>query len=136
MLLACGLFAQSWDGLNGLRPGEPVRVVDTNRVEHSGTFTAVSPTAISLHTRKGEVSVERTRVRRVQIRSTSRRLRNALIGAAIGVAVGLTVDQTLGARLRNESDESGRTNTYFAPIALFGGLAGAFPAYRTVYKGP
>lgn len=133
----CGLslFAQSWDGLHGLKPGERVNVLDAAGQEHKGTFAAVSDDAISLDTAKGQVAIGRPQVRRVQVRSSSRRVRNLLIGVAVGAAVGATVDQTLGVYFRNESGESAGTRavSYVAPIALFGGL-GALPAYRTVYR--
>jgi hypothetical protein len=138
--LCCGLplQAQSWDALRSLNPGDRVKVLETGGQEHSGVFARFSPNAISLTAGHNEVSVERSRVRRVQLRSGARRARRVLIGAAIGVAVGLTVDQTLGAYLRNESGEGtgSRAITYIAPIALFGGIAGAFPAYRTIYRAP
>jgi hypothetical protein len=121
--------------LTGLKPGVRVNVLDSSGEEHRGTFTAVSDAAISLETGKGQISIERPRVRRIQVRSNSRRTRNVLLGVAIGVTVGVIVDQTAGAYLRNESGESSgaRAVSYIAPIALFGGL-GAIPAYRTVYR--
>jgi hypothetical protein len=137
MLMACGvpLSAQSWDALRALKPGDAVNVLDTTGKERKGGFTAFSTDAISLQTRGGEVSIERARVRRVQVRSNALRARIAVIGVGIGVAVGVAVDQTLGAYLRNEGGQSGggRAVTYIAPIALFGGL-GALPAYRTIYR--
>lgn len=136
-LLTCGiaLRAQSWDELRGLNPGDRVKVVDTSGQQHKGVFTAVSADAISLEKDNSQIAIERSRVRRVQVRSTSRRVRNALIWSGIGVAVGATLDQTLGTYIRNESQESGgaRALTYIAPIALFGGITAARPAYRTVY---
>ena len=54
------------------------------------------------------MAIERTRVRRVQVKSASRRVRNIVIGAAIGLAVGLVADQTLGTYLRNEAGEQWR----------------------------
>lgn len=136
-LLACGLplSAQSWDALRELKPGEAISVLDTTGHQRKGAFTAFSTDAIKLQTGGGEVSIENARVRRVQVRSKARRVRNAVIGLAIGVAVGVAVDQTLGTYLRNEGGQSGggRAVTYIAPIALFGGL-GALPAYRTLYR--
>ena len=71
----------------------------------------------------------------MEVRCNARRTRNLLIGLGIGVAVGVTADQTVGAYVRNESNESAgaRAITYLAPIALFGAI-GALPAYRTIYK--
>jgi hypothetical protein len=80
------------------------------------------------------IAIERNKVRRVQVRSGARRVRNLVIGAAIGLAVGVTVDQTVGAYLRNETGDSGRGITYAAPIVVFGGIGAALPGYRTVYR--
>ena len=96
----------------------------------------VTADTISLASGTGTVTIEKARVRRVQVRSGSRRVRNAIIGAAIGVAVEVVIDQTVGAYVRNETGETtgARAGTYLAPVALFGGLGCAFPAYRTVYR--
>ncbi len=136
-LLACGVpvRAQSWDALRELRPGDQVKILDAAGNENKGAFAAFANDSVSVRSGRGSVvAVERARVHRVQVRSRSRRVRNALIGAAIGVAVGVAVDQTLGAYLRNETGESGRAVTYIAPIALFGAVAAAMPAYRTIYR--
>ncbi|PYT16240.1 MAG: hypothetical protein DMG59_11005 [Acidobacteria bacterium] len=139
-LLACGLLvsAQSWDTLRRLNPGDRVKVRDVSGQEHKGAFVSLSADNISITTGKSEMAIERSRVRRVELRSGSRRARNAMIGAGIGFAIGLIVDQTAGAYFRNEfSEGSGaRAITYIAPTALFGGVGGAFPAYRTVYRAP
>ncbi len=130
------LGAQSWDSMSQLRPGDQIRVLEVAGTEYKGKFSAVTGEAIILRTAKNEVSVERSRVRRVQIRSGGRRVRNLLIGAAIGVAVGVVIDQTLGQYLRNESGENGgaRAVTYVAPIGVLGGIAAARPAYRTIFQ--
>ena len=134
--LSLSLSAQSWDSLRSLKSGDPIKILDTSGQESKGAFRAVTDGAITLATGKSETSVERPRVRRVQVRSGSRRVRNAVIGAAIGLAIGVTVDQTLGAYLRNETGDSGRAVTYAVPIGLFGGIGAALPGYRTVYRAP
>jgi hypothetical protein len=138
LLLACAipLRSQSWDSLRSLKSGERVYVLDSSGKEHKGTFSRVSDEAIAFTEGKSEISLQRARVRRVRIPSSSRRLRNTLIGVGIGVAVGVTTDQTLGSYLRNESAEStgARALTYVAPIALFGGIAAALPGRKTVYR--
>ncbi len=132
----CALQAQSWDNLSKLKPGDRVKVLDTSGIERKGAFAGVSADAIMLRTEGGEEAIERAKVRRVQLRSVSHRVRNAMLGAAIGVATGVAIDNTLGRYLRNETGESdaARAMTYVAPIGLFGGLAAAFPGYRTVYR--
>lgn len=136
MLLVCGLplFPQAWDALQGLQAGDRIKVLDNAGQELKGAFTAVSAESISLKSGNRDAAIERLRVRRVQLRSSSRRVRNILIGVGVGLAVGVTVDQTVGTYLRNETGESGRALTYVAPIALFGGIAAALPTYRTVYR--
>ena len=136
-LLSCAipLAAQSWEDLRGLKPGDAVKVQDKSGKEQRGAFRAVSADAISIASGNREVSIERLQVKRVQVRSAARRWRNVAIGVGIGVAVGLIADQTLGVYLRNESSESdgARAVTYIAPIGLFGAIAAAPSAYRTVY---
>jgi hypothetical protein len=137
-LIVCALplLAQSWDPVRSLAAGAQVKVRETSGTEHKGTVTAVTPDAVSISTKGGAVSVERSRVNRVQIHRSSRRPRNIAIGAAIGFAVGLTIDQTLGTYLRNESNESSaaRAVTYIAPIGIFGALGATFSSYRTIYQ--
>src|SRR3954453_9199605 len=87
-LAACA-HGQSWDSVRSLRSGEHVKIVDTNGTEHKGTLASVSADAISVSTHDREQSIERARVRKVQVRSGSRRLRNTLIGVGIGVAIGI-----------------------------------------------
>lgn len=128
------LSAQSWDTLRSLKPGDSIKILDAAGHESKGAFRAATADTITLTTGKNQTSIERPRVRRIQVRSGSRRVRNALIGAGIGLAIGVTVDQTLGAYLRNETGDSGRAITYAGPIGLFGGLGAALPAYRTVFR--
>jgi hypothetical protein len=136
IFLACAapLWAQSWDTLRGLKPGESIRVVDDGGHELRGAFAAATADSLTLRSGGGEHAIEKSKIRVVKVRSSSRRLRNLLIGVGVGVATGAVVDQTLGAALRNETGDSKRPLTYVAPIALFGGIAGALPAYRTVYR--
>ena len=132
--LACTpLAGQSWDSLRGVQ-GQHVKVIEINGEQRKGICDSVSPDSITLQIGTTRTPIERTRVRRVQVRSGMRRVRNIVIGAAIGVAVGLTVDQTVGTYLRNETGDSGRGITYAAPIVVFGGIGAALPGYRTVYR--
>jgi hypothetical protein len=140
VLFSCAipLDAQSWDGLRSLNPGDRVKVLDTSGQEQKAVFTNFSPDSIEITKGKNNLVIGRTRVRRVQQRTSSHRVRNVIIGTAIGLAIGLTVDYTLGTYLRNESGEDSgvRSITYIAPITLFGGIGAFLPAYRTVYRAP
>ena len=136
MIAALAASAQSWETLRGLKSGDFVKVEETSGQEHSGALRTVSADAISLTSSKGEVAIEKAKVRTVRVRATGRRMRNLLIGAAIGVAVGVTADNTLGTYFRNETGESGgaRALTYIAPIVIFGGIGAALPGYKTIYR--
>src|ERR1041385_8617709 len=129
-LLYCAipLTAQPWDDLRVLKTGDAVKVQSTDGNNYNGKFRSLSSSAIAIEVKRSEVSVERTRVRRVEAKSAARRWRNAAIGAGIGLAVGLLTDMTLGQYLRNEYSEGGgaRALTYIVPIGLFAGI-GAVP---------
>ncbi len=133
-ILACvPLAGQSWDALPAVQ-GQQIKVMETGGEERKGICDSVSPDSIALTNGNSRIVLDRTKVRRVQVRSGSRRVRNIVIGAAIGVAVGVTVDQTVGAYLRNETGDSGRGITYAAPIVVFAGIGAVFSGYRTVYR--
>ena len=107
-MLACAfpLYGQTWEAVTGLQPGDRVQVIDKAGTTYNGSLLSVSGEAIRVMSGKNEVSIERRQVRRVKVRSSSRRLRAALIGIGVGFAIGVTVDQTFGTYLRNESGES------------------------------
>src|SRR6476646_961005 len=115
------LAAQTWEALSVLKTDDAVKVRSTDGKEYKGKFRSVSATAIALEVKQSEMSVERTRVRRVEIKSSARRWRNVAIGVGIGFAVGLVTDLTLGQYLRNELSEGdcARALTYIVPIGLF-----------------
>lgn len=112
-----------------------MKVREPNGPEHKGTIAAVSADLVSIVTAKGTVSIEKSRVDRVQVHSSSRRPRNIAIGAGIGLGVAIAIDQTLGTLLRNEGNNSGRALTYIAPIGLFGAIGAAISPYKTIYRG-
>lgn len=136
LTILCGLplGAEPWDAVRALRPGDRIKVQEAGGPEHKGTLAAVSAEAVSVQTGKALVVVDRSRTRRVQAHSGSRRARNIAIGAAAGLAVGLVIDGTLGAYLRNEASDKGRPLFYVAPIGLFGALGAAISPYKTVYR--
>jgi hypothetical protein len=134
LILLAPAWAQSWDSLRGLRQGEAVRLTEINGPEHKGTFSAATADTVTIQSDGTPHTFEKAKVQMVKVRSSARRLRNLLIGAGIGVGAGIAVDQSLGTLLRNESGDSKRPLMYLGPIALFGGIGAAIPAYRTVYR--
>src|ERR1044071_8631316 len=119
-LASSAAFSQSWDSLRELKPGDRVVILDRTGNDHKGEFRSYTADTIRITNGKGEDAIERTKIRRVQVRASSRRLRHVLIGAGIGVGIGITVDQTFGTYFRNESGQSegARALTYVAPIAI------------------
>lgn len=133
---ALSLSAQPWDPVRNLQAGARVKVREINGPEHKGNVASVTPEAISITSPSGTVSVERTKVARVEVHRANRRVRNMAIGAGIGLAVGLVIDQTLGVRLRNEGNNSGQAITYIAPIGIFTAIGAAMSPYKTIYRAP
>lgn len=127
------LAAQSWALVQSAQ-GQHVKVFEISGQEHKGICEAVTADSLTLQAGKNRITIERTKVRRVSVRSGARRARNIAIGAAIGLAAGLVTDQTLGTFLRNEGHDSERAITYAAPIVVFGGIGAAFSGYHTVYR--
>lgn len=126
--------AQSWDVVRRLQPGDRVRVEESGGSEHKGAVTTVTADSIAIAAGKNQISLDRSRVRRVEVKQSNRRVRNLAIGAGIGLAVGVAADQTLGRYLRNEVGDSGRPLFYVVPIGLFGGIGAALAPYKTIYR--
>src|ERR1700675_3321630 len=98
--------SKAWEGLGQLNSGAVIEVVTSDRAE-KGEFVSSSTESLTIHTRRGERKFLRPEVVRVVSRSHSRRTRNVLIGVGVGAAIGLVTDQTLGAYLRNDPNQTG-----------------------------
>ena len=142
--LPCASLAQtnqaSWAILSGLRAGQNIQVVDTASRKHSGTFTSVSDTAITLRATAGEQSIQKQDVRSVRLKNTHR-LRNTLIVAGVGAGVGAGI----GAATHKSCSQGqfcldiGGRGLPAAIGAVIGGLGGAavgalLPSHSTVYS--
>src|SRR5258708_28366640 len=115
--------SKTWESLGQLKAGVPIEVVTRDHAE-KGEFVSSSTESLTIHTRHGEQRFSRPEVVRVVSRTESRRMRNALIGVGVGAAIGLITNQTLGAYLRNESNQaSARPLIWILPIAAWGGIA-------------
>ncbi len=135
VLFVTSAFGQAADILRGIQPGRAVRVTDDSGRKQTGVWKSTSGSTVVFETKKGEVSLPPSQVRRVEVRSPARRVRNIAIGAGIGVAVGAVTDNTLGVYLRNESSgDGGRALSYALPIAA-GAAIGAIPSgWVTIYR--
>ena len=113
-LAVCAFAAEKegeWQNLGKLRSGQKIDVVQTNMVQHAGTFVTFTDDAITLSVNKTELSIARNQVRRVS--SVSHRVRNGVLMGLIGM---VTLGLVEGAR----SDSQG-----VAWLAIGGLVAGA-----------
>jgi hypothetical protein len=129
----------SWDGLNALRAGEKVEVVETSLKKYTGTFTAVSEESLTLREGAAEQSIRKEDVMRVTSLAKSRRLRNALIFAAVGAGAGAGIGAAAfpchGGYL---PCATGAVAAVLGLSGFVGGAAiGAFvPSHPTIYRIP
>ena len=138
LMIPCVSRAQktpaSWDGLNALRAGDKVEVVETSLKKHTGTFAAVSEESLTLREGAAEQSIRKEDVMRVTSLAKSHRLRNAL---AFG-AVGAVASAGIGAARCSGEFMCGALTGIFGVSGFLGGAAiGAFvPSHPTIYRVP
>ena len=134
MALPCALLAQasqsSWSNLQGLQPGLKIQLIEMNSTKHSGTFLAVSDSAIRYLTDSGEQTIQKENVRTVKVMDNKHRLRNTLIFAGIGAGA--------GAGIGAASHSSGKGAAVGAVIGVFPGAAVGvlLPSHSTIYSVP
>jgi len=78
----------SWMNLRTLQPGQKIQVVELTSRKTTGKFSNVTDTAITLHEKSGEKTIQRQDVRTVRLMKNKHRLRNTLIGAGVGAGIG------------------------------------------------
>jgi hypothetical protein len=120
---------KTWDNIRAVAPGGKIRV-QTAAQKQTGTLISVDDNALRFKASDAtEVTTPRSEIIRVYSQSKSHRRRNFIIGAVTGVAIGAVTYGTLGALLRNESDEETGA-LLFVPIAVGGALGAALPTGR------
>ena len=78
----------SWMNLSTLQPEQKIQVVELTSRKTTGKFSNVTDTAITLHEKSGEKTIQRQDVRTVRLMKNKHRLRNTLIGAGVGAGIG------------------------------------------------
>ena len=133
ILCAAALAAQSdtWTRLQSIRPAQTAHVFLDDGTRHAGAFVSATDDAVVIRKSGREQSFPKTLVKRVRVRSRSKRWRNAGIGAAIGMAAAAPI----------LADDFFGTPTVYAITAgvlgIVGATAGAFiPGYDTIYRRP
>jgi hypothetical protein len=131
-ILTAGILgAQDWTGVQALRKGERIGVIQSNQKRVEGRFESATDSRITLE----GISIEKTDVVRVYQPARHGRVFGAVVGGAIGVAVGGIVDGTAGQRFRNEGPNppKGALTAIGAGVGAGLGVA-ATGGYRTVYR--
>lgn len=128
----------SWNQVQRLEKGASIKITMKGDKTRKGAFAGITDASLLIVEGTTDVGISKDAVLRVEVKSSARRVRNALIGVGVGLALGVVIDQSLGAYARNETGETtgARVATVALPPALFGGIAAAFPGYRTVYRAP
>ena len=128
----------SWIEVQALEKGQTIKIATKSGQTHKGAFVGLTDASLVILGGTTEISVGKAEVLQVQAKSGGRRARNVLIGAGVGLALGVVIDQTVGRYLRNEPGETtgSRVATIALPPVVLGGIAAAFPGYRTVYRAP
>lgn len=131
VLAAGALGAQDWSGVQALRKGDRIGVIQANQKRVEGRFESATDSRITLE----GISLEKAEVVRVYRPARRRRLFGAVVGGAIGVACGGIMDGTLGQRFRNEGDSPAKGVLTAAGAGVGVGIGVAVTGgYRTVYR--
>lgn len=134
------VFAQTWDNLKALSPGDRIQVVQKDMKSWSGSFAGFSDESISLKTHDGDKTVTRAAVLRVS-RHGGRRARHALIGAAVlggvGVAVGVGAGGGCGHQIGPCFSRALLGSVLGGAGAVVGaGVGAAIPGSTVIYRAP
>jgi hypothetical protein len=131
LLTAGVLGAQDWSGVQALRKGERVGVIQANQKRVEGRFESATDSRITLE----GISLEKSDVVRVYKPARHGRVFGAVVGGAVGVGLGAIVDGTLGLRFRNEGQGPDRGVITAAGAGVGAGIGAAVTGgYRTVYQ--
>lgn len=139
LIVALALSAQakdltSWDNLAALKKGEAIEVTRKTGSELHGQFTASTPDAIAVQTKKGEVTIPRPEIATVGSKQHSSNT-GRIVGTAIGAAGGLAAGAAIGAYLSNEG-QADKAAVTAAGTAIGLGIGwGIHGGYKTIYKG-
>ena len=124
----------TWTNLSKLKPGQKIQIVEKDAKKHSGTFLALSETAITFTEGTSERSIQKADVRSVKLQN-KRRLRNTLIGTGLGAGAGAA----LGAAPTPSASFLFGTGYAAAFVGTAGAAVGTavgslWPTHNTVYK--
>ena len=131
LLAACLVCqAQDWAVVKQLPPEKQVIVV-LKKERFYGRVQSVTDDSLVVVQNKKLTTIAKPDIRRVGIRNSSARGKNAAIGAAVGFGIGFAI----GALIPGDFERS-ETRPLFGGIgALAGaGIGAAIPGYSTIYK--
>ena len=134
VLAAASLLAQAdnWDLLRGIYPGQTTHVHTLDGRLISGGFISTTDAKIVIRLRTGDQTITKDQIKKISVRKSSKRWRNAGIGAATGAAA-------IGVLFAANGVDGGGSLVAGAVIAygLMGaGIGALFPGYDTLYRLP
>ena len=119
---------KSWQNLTGLAPDQPLEVRKIAGESTKGNFVGVTAQSIELRVGQQNVSIPRSQVSRIRLRSGERKA--TWIGLALGAGAGAGLGAGIGSGLSNESggDFSNLKPAVIGICAGVGALVGKLPA--------
>ncbi len=134
ILAAATLTAQAdnWTLLRGIYPGQTTHVHTLDGLLNSGGFISTTDANIVIRLRTGDQTFTKDQIKKISVRKSDKRWRNAGIGAAIGAsAAGVLVAATT----------ADGADSFVAVFAILYGMVGAgigalVPGYDTLYRAP
>jgi hypothetical protein len=130
--------AGNWAGLTQLAPGTETRITLSGGRTLRGSLRTVTSDSLSIDAAKGQETLSRTEIKRVDRKRGGHRGRNALIGLAIGAGGGLAIGAAVDSNSHGWFPNLGKA--VFTPLgAIIGTVVGvAIPSggWRQVYRAP
>ena len=131
ILAAACILAQAdnWTLLRGIYPGQTTHVHTLDGLLNSGGFISTTDDNIVIRLRTGDQTFTKNQIKKIRVRRSSKRWRNAGIGAAADTLIGRVLNRNLYLDLNG-----------FGIVVIFGGtgacIGALFPGYDTLYRAP
>jgi hypothetical protein len=131
-----GQLDEQWRRVEALAAGESVKIRQMTGKTVEGFVVAVTNDAVTATTKGGAVTIPRSDIREVKVKSSSRQKQNAFIGGAIGGTSGVVTAVILDGALTDGDGVSEAAAVFFGAIGVAAGLTVGLlrSGYRTIYK--
>jgi hypothetical protein len=130
----------NWANLNQLVKGAEIQVTLVTGTAQRGYLQSVTPESLAINATTSQAALSRQDIRRVSLKRSGHRGRNALIGLALGTGAGLAAGAFVDAQGGPDNWLPNAGKVVFSPLgALVGTVVGvALPTggWRDVYRAP